>query len=537
MRRSVHFLIGLAGVFLVAGAAARADEKPTMSVTYGEQGVSSIKFAGAEFAAENHPALQHLRLSQSADGTGKDRGAEAAEFSPTESTFDAAKKLAVQNFTWGRIECTFAEQADRLNMTVEVANTSSSAISVVYFSPLRLKLAFQPEGTDWANHYPIVRYRPDQIPALVGLSPTGRIALCGSDEKDAPAPEFGLTFEGDDCVVSVRFESKPLLPGEKRKSEVSLRLAGAGGDDPYDFVRDVLTRYATGHPFKAKWDDHRPIATAFLAHSEDHPAANPRGWFGKHVEDTTSPEGVKKFHAMLDDYVSAVIANSKKLNAQGVLVWDVEGQQMPHPISYLGDPRVLAKEAPEMDSVADAMFKRFTDAGLRTGLTIRPDRVVPAADGWAHESVTDVVGELSDKIEYAHRRWGCTMFYIDSNIVVRHRTDGQTDYPPMPVDLFEKLAAKHPDMLLIPEQETAAYWAVSAPYNELRQEYSSTPAIVRATYPKSFSVLRVVDGPPLEEQWAALKAAVKAGDILLFRAWFDDPVNDQVKKIYEEAGQ
>jgi hypothetical protein len=45
----------------------------------------------------------------------------------------------------------------------------------------------------------------------------------------------------------------------------------------------------------------------------------------------------------------------------------------------------------------------------------------------------------------------------------------------------------------------------------------------------------MVEGPPLAAPWEVLKRAVTAGDILLFRAWWSDPVNDQVERLYEEA--
>jgi len=51
----------------------------------------------------------------------------------------------------------------------------------------------------------------------------------------------------------------------------------------------------------------------------------------------------------------------------------------------------------------------------------------------------------------------------------------------------------------------------------------------------AFTVLRVVDGPPVEAHGAKLRRAVAAGDILLFRAWWGDPVNDQVKRLYNAA--
>lgn len=67
------------------------------------------------------------------------------------------------------------------------------------------------------------------------------------------------------------------------------------------------------------------------------------------------------------------------------------------------------------------------------------------------------------------------------------------------------------------------------------QGCTGTPAEVREVYPDAFTVLRVVDGSPLEAPWAELKRAVAAGDIQLFRARWSDPVNDQVKRLYDEA--
>ena len=66
-------------------------------------------------------------------------------------------------------------------------------------------------------------------------------------------------------------------------------------------------------------------------------------------------------------------------------------------------------------------------------------------------------------------------------------------------------------------------------------EVASTPAGVREAYPHAFSVLRVVDGPPLSDpdSISKLSAAVKAGDILLVRPWWDDPQTTDIKHIYD----
>jgi hypothetical protein len=41
----------------------------------------------------------------------------------------------------------------------------------------------------------------------------------------------------------------------------------------------------------------------------------------------------------------------------------------------------------------------------------------------------------------------------------------------------------------------------------------------------------------LQEHWKELVASVKAGDIMIFRAWWNDPVNEQVRQIYEAAAK
>jgi len=153
--------------------------------------------------------------------------------------------------------------------------------------------------------------------------------------------------------------------------------------------------------------------------------------------------------------------------------------------------------------------------------------------GWKQEDVDDPVAEMSSKIDYAQKRWGCTIFYVDSNVAYERDPNGQvTGDPPMAAKDFQALAQKHPNCLLIPEHKTDQYWAYTAPYGELRLGTSSTPEEVRLTYPHGFSVLRVVDGPSLDDTAAELAASVRAGDVLLFRPWWNDPSNQQIKHIY-----
>jgi hypothetical protein len=80
------------------------------------------------------------------------------------------------------------------------------------------------------------------------------------------------------------------------------------------------------------------------------------------------------------------------------------------------------------------------------------------------------------------------------------------------------------------------YFAYSAPLNSyMHHRVTSTPVGARMVYPKSFSVLMAPDGDRPEDH-AALVAAVRQGDILLFNGWYNSDGVGKIKKLYEEAG-
>jgi hypothetical protein len=255
--------------------------------------------------------------------------------------------------------------------------------------------------------------------------------------------------------------------------------------------------------------------------------------------DFTTEEGLAEFKASLMRYAdNAVRILKRDMNAQGMIVWDVEGQEYPHATSYLGDPRSLP---PEIDPIVDEFFQRFRDAGLRTGVCIRPQRPVRppyGADVW-QEQVADPTQNMIEKIAHAKKRWGCTLFYVDSNVLFdfeNFRPNQGDAYELMDAMVFRRLSEAHPDCLLIPEHENAFYFAYTAPHRELRQGYASTPTWASRVYPGAFSVISVCDGP-MDERRADLVAAVRRGDVLIFRAWFDDVFNEKTKSIYEEAAR
>jgi hypothetical protein len=260
-------------------------------------------------------------------------------------------------------------------------------------------------------------------------------------------------------------------------------------------------------PMAPNWPDRRPIGVLFLASGGHCSLSNPRGWFFDESLDFTSPGGTERFRNALLDYADTSIANLQRLGAQGAIVWDLEGEQLPHKITYIGDPRQLDLLAPEMAPVAAEFFKKFTDAGLRVGILIRPQQFGLAHNGPHQTTVLNIDRLLREKIDYARTNWGATLFFIDSN---------DSFWRPDEVLQLRLLAAQRPDVLLIPEHHYLPYWAFTAPYFSLLQgKPDATAPLARKLFPRSFQVINFADAPA-----DALAAAWHPGDILLVRAWY-----------------
>lgn len=332
--------------------------------------------------------------------------------------------------------------------------------------------------------------------------------------------------------------------------------------DPTVVCADLFERFAALYPVVdslRNWKDRRPIAQVFFESDDTNGGRNPRKWFDASQKvDVTTPAGVKKFQRMVFDRAHAALDRMREMNAQGVITWDIEGAQFPAS-TYMGDPSMLAADdpaqsvAPEMAAIADRYFKIYRDAGYRVGVTLRPQKVMMLRDGsgritnawenddnwdWKSDPPADIQAfwqnQLEGKIRYARKRWGATLFYIDSN-----------GDPGSPVSflVMRNLALEFPDVLLIPEQSTMGYYSATAPYRQLNMLAAGNivSPVVRRTYPgvngersPCFSVIN----PTIESMmrtWPALVQEVRNGDILFFRAWYDAPELPAIKNAYSQA--
>ncbi len=239
---------------------------------------------------------------------------------------------------------------------------------------------------------------------------------------------------------------------------------------------------------------------------------NPRGWFNDPSLDVTGPDGPQRFRKALLDYTDRSIAILKRTGAQGVVVWDLEGEESPHKITYVGDPRLLGRLAPEMAPVADEFFGRLRGAGLRVGLTVRPQQLVFVNGQPRQTQVLDIKRILLEKIDYARTRWDATIFYVDSNGGIRRPDEAWQ---------LRRLAEQRPGILLIPEHHYLPYSAFSAPYAALHKgDPPVTGGLARKLFPESFQVLYISDDSGDRDK---IDAARRQGDVLLFRAWFWSP--------------
>jgi hypothetical protein len=499
------------------------------------------------------------------------RSPQSGELQPSKSVFRAALDLLLPRtrspvatankqtnsielaYRWGHVLCAYGKQGNALTMRIDVSNTSAQRLDELSLRLMELDFPSVPDGgTLEAGMFGFGFKGPEwpldrSPPSIRSVADPQTVVPIVSVNYRTDA----LNFCSDDleCSVSVPYSTNApartaypfiitchdIKPGASNAFKVSLRF-GPAGARVQDLSSDVLKTYAKKYPFQINWNDRRPIGAIFLASSGINVATNPRRWIldiGK--IDITTDQGKNAFRTALLKLADNSIKVLKDTNAQGMITWDPEGQQFLESC-YYGDPRLTPVLAPETEfkgdrgmNAIDEYFEKFRRAGLRVGVCLRPQQITmvdgkPVQGAANNQQAAQV---LKEKLAYAKKRWGCTLFYIDSTVVAM----GESLDP----DVFKAVADAYPDALLIPENESMRYFAYSAPLNSyMHHKVTSTPIGARMVYPKAFSVLMAPDGDRPEDH-DALVTAVRHGDILLFNGWWNSDGVAKIKKLYEEA--
>lgn len=517
-----------------------------LQIVFDDKGLASISHNGADLLK---PEYRRFRVF---DVNFVDKVRRYYVPKPKSQHFDAETKTLSQEYEGFRVDCEFKPKTDRLDMRITIENNSADTMSECTLDPLAIRFSNTLRNSgEWdRNAFLCDLYEHEK--GTVAVTPTGwKSGFFGL--RDERTGVRALRFTGPfpeqrphHPVVDDAFwydRGGMLRPGEKGVYTISL-VFGPPGATTLELCPAAYDAYAKVNPMVLKWPDRRPIASAFLCNPATGWKTNPRGYLQNPKVDVTTEEGVKAFGESLMKYADGCIERMKKMDAQGIIVWDIEGQEMPHFISYIGDPRLLSKLSPEMDRFADAFMKKFRDAGFKTGITLRPTQVYaveePGKRPWNHREVKDPVADMSEKIKTAQKRWGCTLFYLDSSIFGNDFLTGEQqkekkDIPwVMPKAMFEKLARLHPDCLICPEWADRDNFRFGAPYKSPNLGQSGTDPLIRRIWPQAFSVVGV--SPQLiEQKWDQFAEQVEKGDVLLFMPWYDPQINRFVQLLYQEA--
>lgn len=393
----------------------------------------------------------------------------------------------------------------------------------------------------------------------------------GSPEQQVFALRLRTWSTRYESSVPVHYDTV-IRPGETREFTYYLRF-GASTETVRTLAPEGYQAYLTAFPNLVNWPDRRPIGTWFIAEGSKRSAKNPRGYLWDPNLDVSNAADFRR--AVLQQ-ADGVITRMNNMNPKpsGLIIWDLEGQEFNHAFTYIGYPNRIDRMAPEMNAVADELLARFKAAGYEIGLTVRPQTfgmgnalpagcnsktsTAPSTDvylkldapfpfrgfqcvggawqqpgpfypGTQTDIVADdeaIVAKLAEKVEYARKRWGVRMFYVDSNVF----STGNTLFD----KIFRRLHSTCSDCLFIPEWSNQYYPGATAPYFQARRGWYRTDDSYKTIYPNAFSVIDTAESD-MVTNWNTIVSGVRNGDVLLFRAWFDSPEKRYVERAYQEA--
>ena len=549
-----------------------APVRDELVVKYSNNGLQSLSYGGQilEDVGE-HPSdsfhIFHMKSTNMSGSVLKDGQYGWGENNNGRS-WNGDTKTWTYTFIWGKITLQYVQSGDTLDLVVSETNKPNSGIIFdgATISSLLLHFPQLPVGFSNASYsqYAYNTTAPGVTTADWGSGEVASVVVDAAKPLYSGFQAAGENVYGaavssttpDGLATFQPHNDRPVLPGQTDTFVVSLRFAPSGTATG-KLAEDAYQSWAATWPPQLNWTDRRVIGTVYLASSPtgnvNQPAGypnNPRRYFNDSNSsdfDIKTAGGLARFQARILQQSAANVQNLQRMHAQGAVTWDIEGEQFPQETSYVCSPDQIGTAAPEMESViteassrykgmhlVDAYFKTMTDAGFRVGVCVRPQHFELHADGTAQQTYlpdSAVAAELIRKMQYAHRRWGATLFYLDSTV--------ESDGAVLDASILKQAAAALPNALLIPEESTPKHYAYTAPFlSFIFHGDLGTNNAIRNYYPKAFSVNLINDVNPatLSENQSALTASVAAGDILMAHADYWQANNDTIVAIYRDAG-
>ncbi|MEI9973816.1 MAG: hypothetical protein WDO73_18245 [Ignavibacteriota bacterium] len=414
--KSSLFLVGSLVCCSAAGFAVYRTYEPRPAIEFSSQGLSSLRFRGTEFLAFGDVRVSRVLMRGAI-------GAPVPASLDSSLEVDAKASRLVRRFAWGEIAVQFIPAPGKLQIAVTATNRSPDTMQELSLEPLGLR--FPGKISEYDGSIPLVGHNSGD-PTLIGMSWGPGIAVLANDDVATPLiagfpwaldKPANTTFPlrictGRDPMLPdmLPYIDRAIAPGASDTYRLSVRFGSRDAGVP-QLGRDILQRFATRYPSHLQWKDRRPIGTVFLATTGMANTRNPRGWLLDRNLDVTTPAGRVELKSRILQSADSTIRILRSMNAQGGIVWDIEGQEFPQ-ATYAGDPRQFNALAPEMEGTADAYFARIRDAGFRVGVCVRPQELVldPAHHTATERDSADPAARLMEKIVWAKNRWGATLF-------------------------------------------------------------------------------------------------------------------------------
>ena len=544
-----------------------ASHAQDLQVTFGSNGIQTLSYRGlvledvGAFPADAFH-IWHMKCTDSS-GNPQTTGQYGWGESNNGRSWDAPSQTMTYTFVWGTIRLQFKQTGNNLDMLVTQTNNAGSGVvfdgAEIY--PFAMHFPQEPLNFYGYSQYAITTTGPGVSAADYGsgivtsVVPDESIAIYGGWKAAGNATYTPLmsTTTPDGLANFLPRNDQPVQPGASLTYTVSLRFTPEGTSAN---ASDGYSSFSAKYPSQMTWADKRIIGTAWLSSSVvssniNQPngfPTNPRRYFNDASVDVTTAAGLLSFQGRILQQAKDNVTNLERMNAQGLITWDVEGQQYPQSTSYVCSPDQIGTVAPEMESIVtdsssayvgmkldDAYFKTMVDAGERVGVCLRPQVFTMNADRTAAQVFLTgnqaLISNLENKVKVANSRWGVTMFYVDSNV----DPYGGTLDPA----IYQQLITDFPNFLFIPEESTPRYYAYTAPfYTFIFHGDLGTPTSAYSIYPGAFgaNLVNDVDPTTLATYTPQLTQSVANGDILMGHADYWQANDPTLMAIYQSAG-
>lgn len=277
-------------------------------------------------------------------------------------------------------------------------------------------------------------------------------------------------------------------------------------------IADLTAKLAAAKPYTLKWDDRHGIGMLM------------RGPLGPNPTITAL---VGHYKWSTDNVVAK--------GGQAWIAWDAGTN------AYDGDPRLSGIDL----AVWDQIFAYAKSNGLKTGFTLRADKI---GTQYGQKGDDAIAAQIIETVKFAYARWGCTVFYVDSNDIFNFTLQPRVNAALAGMLLiWENAGGTETDNAGVLPIEAKNYVPADARWAKAIQDALRTGSLLvsfqsnRTWYgvppwAPGFRVLRMdrwlnetVDTRTKYQN--ALGAELRAGGIVMWECWFNNGETDEFKRL------